>query len=114
MFLSSWLTALGAATSVVNARAVVARAEDATGRIAIYAYGVNVPALPLFYGDGLAYLGWRRPENATVAANVTCACRRQSYSTATHHLLTACSLQLWRSLGGSADEPYGSRQLDDT
>ena len=42
-----------------------------------YAYGRG-GAMPLFYADGQAYLGWTPPAGAKEATNVTCeACARR-------------------------------------
>lgn len=67
-FASIAIMAAGATAGVAHAE----RADTALGTF--YAYGLNTTiAPPLFYGDGLAYLGWTRPRNARVATNVTCS-----------------------------------------
>ncbi|KAK4546389.1 hypothetical protein LTR36_002066 [Oleoguttula mirabilis] len=72
MFLNNLLAALSAVASIVHARAVVAE-RDTTSIGELYGYATNISGLPLFYGDGVAYIGNVRPQNISFATNVTFA-----------------------------------------
>ena len=64
------LTALSA-VHLTTARAVLReRATTLVGTL--YGYGANITGLPLFYGDGIAYLGDQPPVDIAAVSNMTC------------------------------------------
>lgn len=64
-------TSLLGLTSAVALRkgAINKRAAETS---ALYAYGQNISGLEIFYGDGLAYIGYTRPTWLTSTSNITC------------------------------------------
>ncbi|PSR74297.1 hypothetical protein BD289DRAFT_487440, partial [Coniella lustricola] len=49
----------------------VRAASASTTSGSVYAYGSGINGLPLWYGNGMAYLGPSQPANMTNAANIT-------------------------------------------
>lgn len=74
MLFSKLLLALCSTASALHARGIPhKRATSELGTF--YAYGTNMSGVPIFYGDGLAYIGTGHPANITEATNVTCKYR---------------------------------------
>lgn len=51
---------------------LMASASATTTIGSVYGYGTGINGFPLFYADGVAYLGHGRPEHASTSTNVTC------------------------------------------
>lgn len=69
----SFSTTLAAlcAVQLASARVVLhSRATTSVGTL--YGYGANLTGLPLFYGDGIAYLGNQPPADVVTVTNLTC------------------------------------------
>ncbi|KAF2231012.1 hypothetical protein EV356DRAFT_535836 [Viridothelium virens] len=64
VILLSFIAALAVGASKIEQR-------DALTIGRLYGYGTNIGGLPLFYGDGIAYLGKNAPSNVSLAMNVT-------------------------------------------
>jgi len=72
LFQHSITACLFAICSSSNA-ATLAQKRDTLANITIFAYGAATPGLPVFYADGLAYIGRTPPTFATMATNITFA-----------------------------------------
>ncbi|KAL9084161.1 MAG: hypothetical protein Q9165_008209 [Trypethelium subeluteriae] len=65
----SLVTLLSFAALTVGASKIDKRDALTIGRL--YGYGTNISGLPLFYGDGVAYLGQNAPSSVSTAMNLT-------------------------------------------
>ncbi|KAF3761601.1 hypothetical protein M406DRAFT_74551 [Cryphonectria parasitica EP155] len=71
---------LGAALTTASPAINTARASS-DAAAPYFAYGTGVNGLPLWYGDGVAYLGKFHPSNVTNSANVTLTLSDKSIKT---------------------------------
>ncbi|KAF2807958.1 uncharacterized protein BDZ99DRAFT_464860 [Mytilinidion resinicola] len=57
---------------LASASTLKLRADDASHTFSLYAYGTDItPGLPLFYGDGKAYIGTSTPSWLSEGVNIT-------------------------------------------
>ncbi|KAF2495701.1 hypothetical protein BU16DRAFT_510716 [Lophium mytilinum] len=63
---------LACAGLVASASTLERRVDDSSHTFSLYAYGKNItPGLPLFYGDGKAYIGTSTPSWVSEGVNIT-------------------------------------------
>ena len=58
--------------SALSGASFIKQRRAASSEFSLYAYGDGVDGLPVFYGDGIAYIGDAPPPSVSSSMNVTC------------------------------------------
>jgi len=71
MFSRELLASLALSFGLTSARVANFTRATSSSLGQFYAYGTDIPGLPLFCGDGIAYIGTQSPPRVANATNVT-------------------------------------------